>query len=144
MAADIWTDSGDNWNTAADRSGGADEAFVFSAGFGQAAITDFAAHDVGPNNDVISLASSDFADWATLLADAHSSGTGGGDTTFVSQTGDATLTIAGASLAAFQQTGSPLQADFKFACRPIRGRKPAVLQSSPLRRDARHSARAQA
>jgi len=115
MAADIWTDSGDNWNTAADRSGGADEAFVFSAGFGQAAITDFAAHDVGPNNDVISLASSDFADWATLLADAHSSGTGGGDTTFVSQTGNATLTIAGVSFAAFQQPGSPLQADFKFA-----------------------------
>lgn len=84
--------------------GGSSETFVFDPGFGSATITDFGSHLTGTGYDSISVASSDFANWSTLLSDAHSTN-GGADTTFTSTTTGASLTLAGVTLTNFQNAG---------------------------------------
>ena len=93
------------------KGGGLNESFVFGAGFKTATISEFATHGGVASNDTISLAKSDFADWATLLADAHTGA--GGSVSFVSQSG-ATLTLAGVSVAAFEKPGAPYKSEFSF------------------------------
>ena len=94
------------------KGGGLNESFVFGAGFKTATISEFATHGGVASNDSISLAKSDFANWATLLSDAHTGA--GGSISFVSQTSGATLTLAGVSVAAFQKPGAPYQSEFSF------------------------------
>jgi hypothetical protein len=94
------------------KGGGLNESFVFGAGFKTATISEFATHNGVASNDTISLAKSDFANWATLLADAHTGA--GGSISFVSQSSGATLTLAGVSVAAFEKVGAPYQSEFSF------------------------------
>jgi hypothetical protein len=94
------------------KGGGLNEAFVFGAGFKTATISDFSTHNGVTSNDTISLAKSDFANWATLLSDAHTGAAG--SIAFISQTSGATLTLAGVSVSAFEKAGAPYQAEFSF------------------------------
>uniref|UniRef100_UPI0025D15636 hypothetical protein n=1 Tax=uncultured Rhodoblastus sp. TaxID=543037 RepID=UPI0025D15636 len=94
------------------KGGGLNESFVFAAGFKAATISEFATHNGVAANDTISLAKSDFADWATLLSDAHTGA--GGSISFVSQTSGATLTLAGVSVSAFEKVGAPYHSEFTF------------------------------
>jgi hypothetical protein len=94
--------------------GGNDETFVFASHFGTTRITDFAAN---ANNaalrDIVSLSTTDFANWATLISDGHASGASNADTTFLAADG-ASLTIAGVSLHQFQNPTAQLRSDFAF------------------------------
>jgi hypothetical protein len=93
--------------------GGVRETLAFSPNFGSIVVTDFAANAGNGLHDTISLSTSDFADWATLVSDGHASGAGGADTTFIAANG-ASLTIAGVNLSAFQHPSAALKADFAF------------------------------
>jgi hypothetical protein len=86
------------------------DTFSFAAHFGVAEITDFASYYGNATPDTISLSKTDFADWATLVADGHASGA---NTTFVAADG-ASLTVDGISLSSFQHAGARLQSEFKF------------------------------
>jgi autotransporter passenger strand-loop-strand repeat protein len=103
---------GGGGSTSTIKGGGLNESFVFAAGFKTATISEFATHGGVASNDTISLAKSDFANWATLLSDAHTGA--GGSISFVSQTSGATLTLAGVSVAAFEKVGAPYQSEFTF------------------------------
>jgi Ca2+-binding RTX toxin-like protein len=54
--------------------GGASETFVFDPGFGADVVTDFAQHLSGAGADTISVSTSQFADFAALLAATRKSG----------------------------------------------------------------------
>ena len=86
--------------------GGNRETFVVPANFGQATISDFAAHLSGPQHDTIVLHKSDFANFPALLGDAAA---GGGGVVLTAGHGDH-LTLPGLSLAGLQGAG----ADFQF------------------------------
>uniref|UniRef100_UPI003F997594 hypothetical protein n=1 Tax=Rhodoblastus sp. TaxID=1962975 RepID=UPI003F997594 len=89
--------------------GGAGDTFDFSAQFGAAQITDFAKYWSAANPDTISLSTSDFANWATLLADGHQVGA---NTVFTAADG-ASLTLDGMALYNLQHS-SAAPAEFKF------------------------------
>jgi hypothetical protein len=105
----IAVDAGDTTVT----GGGVHEILDFSPHFGSTTVTDFATHYADYLHDTISLSTSDFADWSTLVADGHASGAGGTDTTFLAANGDS-LTIAGVSLTTFQHPSAALKSDFVF------------------------------
>lgn len=94
--------------------GGVNETFDLAAHFGTTRIADFAANAYDPTSrDVVSLATADFANWATLISHAHASGFKNADTTFLAADG-ASLTIAGVSLNQFQNANAQLKSDFTF------------------------------
>jgi hypothetical protein len=94
--------------------GGVNENFYLAANFGTTQITDFAANAYNPaTNDTVSLSTTDFANWTTLVSDAYASGAGNANTTFAAADG-ASLTIAGISLSQFQNPSSQLKSDFTF------------------------------
>ena len=93
--------------------GGLNDTITVAANFGTMQITDFATHYADASHDTISLSTTDFANWATLLSDGQSSGAGNANTTFTAADG-ASLTINGVSLSSFQHPSAALQADFKF------------------------------
>jgi hypothetical protein len=90
--------------------GGTSDTFYFAAKFGSVNVTDFAPNFGNSAHDTISLAKTDFANWATLVADGHASGA---NTIFTSADG-ATLTVAGVAYSAFQSGNAALKADFTF------------------------------
>jgi hypothetical protein len=93
--------------------GGLNETINLGANFGAMQITDFATHYSDAAHDTISLATSDFANWTSLVSQGQSSGAGNANTTFTSADGDS-LTIVGISLSTFQHPNAALLADFTF------------------------------
>ena len=93
--------------------GGLNETLMMGSNFGAMQITDFKTHYSDPSHDTISLSTTDFGNWATLLSEGQSSGAGNANTTFTAADG-ASLTIIGISLSSFQHPGTSLQADFTF------------------------------
>ncbi len=86
------------------------DTFYFSAHFGATQITDFGQYEANATPDAISLSTTDFANWATLLADGHQSGA---NTVFTAADG-ASLTLDNVSLSGLQHASAALQAEFKF------------------------------
>jgi hypothetical protein len=93
--------------------GGLNETLIVGSNFGSMQITDFATHYSDTSHDTISLSTTDFANWATLVSEGQSSGAGNANTTFTAADG-ASLTIIGVSLSSFQHPSAALQADFTF------------------------------
>ncbi len=79
---------------------------MFQPVYGHDTITDFAAHLTGSGHDTLSLATSEFADFAAVLSGAQNSGA---NTVITAPTGD-TLTLAGLDTT----TLAGLSADFTF------------------------------
>src|SRR5262249_36580912 len=86
--------------------GGSSETFLFNGPYGADTIMDFAAHDTGALHDVISLPTSDFADFAAVLSAATNVGS---NVLITAKNGD-TLTLTGLNTAAL----AGLSADFTF------------------------------
>lgn len=86
--------------------GGGNETFVYSAYFGQSTVTDFASHTSGAGHDSFQMPTSDFADFASLLAGTR---TVGGNAVITAANGDQ-LTLAGVT----KTTLTTLGADFSF------------------------------
>ena len=85
---------------------GANETFQFTAGFGQTTLAGFASYEVGVTHDTFVFAPSEFANFASLLADARSTG---GNTTISGNNGDS-LTLIGITTSALAGFAS----DFEF------------------------------
>jgi hypothetical protein len=102
--------SGPTGTTTTITGGGKGDTFYFSANFGAAQITDFEPYVNGATPDTISLSTTDFANWSTLLADGHASGN---TTTFVAADG-ANLTLVGVPLYNMQHFSAAQQAEFQF------------------------------
>jgi serralysin len=90
--------------------GGAGDVFYFSSNFGATEVTDFGKYASTTKADTLSLSTSDFANWSTLLADGRQVGA---NTVFTAGDG-ARLTLDGVSLAGLQHASAGLQAEFKF------------------------------
>ena len=88
--------------------GGRRETFVFSANWGTATISDFAAHDSGAGHDTVTLQLADFAQGATTLQADATAGAGG----IVITTGANKLTLSGLTETEF--TAAITNQDFKF------------------------------
>jgi hypothetical protein len=88
--------------------GGANETFVFQATFGQDAISDFSAHDLGAGHDLISLPASDFSSFAAMTSPKAATSFNGN--VVIATTDGDTLTLDNLSLSAL----NGLSADFKF------------------------------
>jgi hypothetical protein len=88
--------------------GGSNETFVYTPNFGNATVTDFAAHMTGPGHDSFELPKSEFADFNSLLAQTQMSG-GNAVSTSANGNGDH-LTLLGVTTA----TLATLGADFSF------------------------------
>jgi hypothetical protein len=93
--------------------GGLNETLIVGSNFGSMQITDFATHYSDTSHDTISLSTTDFGNWTTLVSEGHSSGASNADTTFTAADG-ASITINGVSLSTFQHPNAALQADFTF------------------------------
>jgi hypothetical protein len=87
--------------------GGSNETFVYSAHFGVAAVTDFAAHTTGAGHDSFVLPASEFASFTALLAGTQ---TIDGNSVITAGNGDQ-LTLVGVT----KTTLATLGADFSFA-----------------------------
>jgi hypothetical protein len=90
--------------------GAAGDVFYFSSKFGATEITDFSKYSASSRPDTISLSTSDFANWSTLLADGRQLGA---NTVFTATDG-CSLTVDGVSLTSLQHASPALQAEFKF------------------------------
>ena len=83
--------------------------------FNQAEITDYGAAFKAGQPDVVSVSTTDFADWSAMLGDAAASGPGGANTAFTSTTTGDKLILDGVTLAQLHAlTPTQAAADFKF------------------------------
>jgi hypothetical protein len=78
---------------------GSGDDFVFTPYFKSATITDFGTYASAASPDKISLSTTDFASWNTLLQDALPSGTNGVNSTITSTTTHDVLTLDGVTTA---------------------------------------------
>jgi len=85
---------------------GRTNTFVFEPTFGQSEIANFSSYDTGAYHATISLPSSEFANFAAMLADAHTSGS---NSIITAANGDQ-LTLVGVTTT----TLASLSADFTY------------------------------
>ncbi len=112
--------------------GGSGETFVFNQGYGRDTVTDLYAHLSGAGHDTVSVATSDFADFAALLANTQ---TVGGNAVLSGRTDGDQITLLGMT----ESTVAANQSDFTFHARTptvTRSRVTMTLSSIPKLRAA--------